>query len=120
MDRREEEFLRETGVKAMRCKERQQPDSGRLAGISWGFTVLAALSCGLAGEATGSVSPGLEEAFVAVQDCMARSPAPWPDAWQREYLDTIRRAAAARPDGAQYAERLAVLSRVFWDYWEGL
>ena len=104
----------------MRCKERRRRGNGWPAGISWGFTVLAALSCGLAGEATGSVSPGLEEAFVAVQDCMARSPAPWPDDWQHEYLDTIRRAAAPRPDALQSAERLAILSMGFQPYWEGL
>ena len=105
----------------MRCKERRRRGNGWPAGISWGLTVLAALSCGLAGEATDSPEPGLlEQALATVQDCMARSPAPWPDAWQREYLDTIRRAAAARPDDGQYAERLAILSRGFRDYWEGL
>jgi len=51
---------------------------------------------------------------------MARSPAPWPDAWQREYLDTIRRVVSAHPDAAQYADRLAILSNGFQLYWEGL
>jgi hypothetical protein len=51
---------------------------------------------------------------------MARSPAPWPDAWQREYLDTIRRAVTAHPDGAQCRERLAILSKGFQPYWAGL
>jgi len=86
-----------------------------------GFSIIVILLVGLIGKALGSAASGpLEQALAPVQDCMARSPAPWPDAWQREYLDTIRRAAAARPDGAQYAERLTILSRGFRDYWEGL
>ena len=82
---------------------------------------LAVLSPGLAGEATDSAESGpLEQALAAVQDCMTRSPAPWPDAWQREYLDTIRHALMAHPDGVQYAERLAILAEGFQPYWQAL
>jgi len=105
----------------MRCKERRRRGNGWPAGISWGLILLALLSPGLAGEAADSPEPGLlEQALATVHDCMARSPAPWPDAWQREYLDTIRRAVTAHPDGAQYRERLAILSKGFQPYWAGL
>jgi len=105
----------------MRCKERQRSDSGWPAGISCGFILLAVLSAGLAGEATDSAESGLlEQVLAAVQDCMARSPAPWADAWQREYGDTIRQAIAPHPDIGQYAMRLEILSRGFQPYWEGL
>ena len=121
MDRRAGELLWESGVKAMRCKDSQRVDSGWESGISWGLILLALLSATLAAKEMDSAGPGaFEKALGAVQDCMARSPAPWPDAWQREYLDTIRRAATPHPDGVQYAERLAILSRGFRDYWEAL
>jgi hypothetical protein len=86
-----------------------------------GFTVIVILLVGLIGKALGSGEPApLDQALAAVRDCMARSPAPWPDAWQREYLDTIRRVVSAHLDAAQYSERLTVLSRGFQPYWEGL
>ena len=86
-----------------------------------GFSIIVILLVGLISKALGSAASGLlEQALATVQDCMARSPAPWPDDWQHEYLDTIRRAAAPRPDALQYAERLAILSMGFQPYWEGL
>lgn len=105
----------------MRWKERQRADSGWPSGVSWGLMLLALLSSALADELAESAGPGpLEQTLAAVQDCMARSPAPWPDAWQREYVDTIRRAVSAHADGIQHGERLAILAKGFQPYWQAL
>jgi len=86
-----------------------------------GLALILVLLGGLIGKALGSAEPApLDQALAAVQDCMPRSRAPWPDAWQREYLDTIRKAVIAHPDGVQYAERLAILATGFQPYWEAL
>jgi hypothetical protein len=49
---------------------------------------------------------------------MARSPAPWPDEWQHEYIDAIRRAIGSHQDAPQYAVRLEILREGFGPYWE--
>ncbi len=85
------------------------------------LALILMLLAGVVGKTVGSGEPApLEQALAAVQDCMACSPGPWPDAWQREYLDTVRRAVTAHPDGAQYSERLAILSRGFQPYWQAV
>jgi hypothetical protein len=83
-----------------------------------GFTVIAMLFGGLIGKALGSAEPApLEQALTAVQDCMTRSPAPWPEAWQREYLDAIRKALASDPNLPDCAAKLEVFRRGFMRYW---
>jgi hypothetical protein len=48
---------------------------------------------------------------------MARSPAPWPDTWQREYLATIREALSSDPNRPDYPARIEVFRRGFTRYW---
>jgi hypothetical protein len=62
----------------------------------------------------------IEEALAAVQDCMARSPAPWPDAWRQEYLNTIREAISSDPNASQFLRRLEILRGGFALYWADL
>ncbi len=62
----------------------------------------------------------IEKGLTGVRDCMAGTPAPWPDEWQREYVDTIRRAVASQQDTPEYAARLEILRRGFRPYWESL
>ena len=51
--------------------------------------LLPAISVGL----TSSEEPALvEQSLQAIRDCMVRSPAPWKDAWRKEYVDTMRHA----------------------------
>lgn len=57
------------------------------------------------------------QSLAAMQDCMTRSPAPWPDAWQQEYIETIRQAIAPDPNTSQYARRLQILRDSFPLYW---
>lgn len=54
----------------------------------------------------------------AIQNCMTQSPAPWPDEWKREYIDTIRSVVHLHRDAPHYAERLVILRKGFGPYWE--
>jgi hypothetical protein len=49
---------------------------------------------------------------------MMQSPAPWPDEWKREYVETIRRAVELHHDALRYDVRLAILQKGFADCWE--
>ncbi|MBP7049885.1 MAG: hypothetical protein KBE65_02615 [Phycisphaerae bacterium] len=51
---------------------------------------------------------------------MAHSPAPWPQAWQQEYVDTIREAIDSGATDPQCAERLRIVREGFGPYWQGL
>jgi len=62
----------------------------------------------------------LDETLAAVRDCMDRCPPPWPEAWQAEYLDTIRQAASRDPNVPQYARRLIIVREGFGLYWPDL
>ncbi|MEN6428416.1 MAG: hypothetical protein ABFE13_23975 [Phycisphaerales bacterium] len=55
-----------------------------------------------------------------MQDCVARSPAPWPEAWQREYVDAVRDAILSGRENSQYAKRLQIICDGFGPYWQGL
>jgi len=68
----------------------------------------------------GAEADQIEQALAVVRDCLTRSPAPWPEAWQREYIDTIRQAIVPNRDAAQYGRRLEILARGFRPYWDGL
>jgi len=61
--------------------------------------------------------PPLEQALAAVRDGMARSPASWPDTWQREYLATIGEALSSDPNRPDYPARMEVFRRGFARYW---
>jgi len=62
----------------------------------------------------------MEQTLAAVRECMAKSPALWPQAWQDEYTDTIRQVVIPRQDVPRYAIRLQILRDGFGSYWEGL
>ena len=73
-----------------------------------------------------SIAPGgtetpdpVDETVQVLRDCMAKSPAPWPDAWKREYFETLRRAIAPHLDTPHYEARLEILRKGFAPYWEG-
>jgi hypothetical protein len=67
----------------------------------------------------GSAEPNsLAQALAAVRDSMAKSPAPWPQAWQEEYVETVRQAALAHRDSSGYGARMEILRNGFAPYWE--
>ncbi len=69
--------------------------------------------------AAGSGEPNsLEQALAAVRDKMAKSPAPWLQPWQEEYVETIRQVAVAHQDSPGYAARMEILRNGFAPYWE--
>jgi len=79
--------------------------------------LLPAISVGFTSSAK---PPVVEQTLQAIEDCMVRSPAPWPVAWQQEYVDTIRHAISLHQDTPRYAERLGILRRGFELYWQDL
>ena len=69
--------------------------------------VIAALFPAISVGLTSSAKPALtKQSLQAIRDCMARSPASWPDAWQQEYVDTIRHAISLQKEATQYEARL--------------
>ncbi len=76
---------------------------------------LGAVTAGDFGEPTLT-----EQTLAGIRACMCKSPAPWPQAWQQEYVDTIREAIIPHQDGPQYAERLRILCDGFGPHWESL
>ncbi|OHB64349.1 MAG: hypothetical protein A2Y77_00095 [Planctomycetes bacterium RBG_13_62_9] len=79
------------------------------------------LSSAAAGQVGDSTAPSpLEQTLAGIRECMGHLPAPWPQEWQREYVDTIRRAAESHRDAPQYAQRLDILAKGFPAYWQGL
>ncbi len=91
----------------------------------WAFTLCVAFSLLLlrdaAAMATDADGPSaLNHTLAAVRDCMVRTPAPWPQAWQQEYIETIRQAAIHDPNAFQYDRRLHILKEGFALYWPDL
>ena len=83
--------------------------------------LIVALLPGIIARVTSSAELALtEQTFQTIRDCMVRSPAPWNDAWQQEYVDTIRHAISLHQDTPRYAERLGILRRGFELYWQDL
>ncbi|MCX5645281.1 MAG: hypothetical protein NTZ17_11460 [Phycisphaerae bacterium] len=80
-------------------------------------TVLLLLAA-IAGGALESTA--LEQTLGAIREGMAKSPAPWPQAWQEEYVDTIRQVIGSHQDAPQYTPRLEIIREGFPPYWEGL
>jgi hypothetical protein len=86
-----------------------------------GSVWVIALLLAMASETMGSAdSRSTEKTLSTIEACMNHSPAPWPDQWRREYLDTIRRAIAPDVNDPQYAKCLEVVSVGFEPYWQGL
>ena len=81
--------------------------------------LIVALLMGIVAIVTSSAElTPVEQTLQAIDDCIARSPAPWPDEWKKEYIDTIHRVIKSYQDIPQYAERLEVLRKGFGLYWE--
>jgi hypothetical protein len=51
---------------------------------------------------------------------MGRTPAPWPEAWTQEYVQTIRQVILSNREIPHWDQRLAILCKGFPPYWEGL
>ncbi|MBC8216861.1 MAG: hypothetical protein H8E73_00195 [Planctomycetes bacterium] len=85
------------------------------------IAVVAALLPAIAAAKVDSAGAAVtEQTLEAIRDCMAQSPAPWPDEWKWEYIDTIRSAVESHRDASHYVGRLEILRRGFADCWEGL
>jgi len=84
-------------------------------------TILALLPAGIAPGAAGSgQADPAEQALGTIRACLSRLPPPWPEAWQREYVDTVREVIGSHQDAAQYAARLEIVRKGFPPYWESL
>ena len=82
--------------------------------------LIAALLPPIVAGKMGSAEPALtEQTLKVIEDCMARSPAPWPDEWRQEYVDTIRRAIVSHQNAPHYAVRLEILRKGFAPYLQG-
>lgn len=83
--------------------------------------LVASLFLGIAAGGTSSTELALrEQTLQAIEACITRSPAPWPDEWKREYIETIRSAFELHTAATQYAVRLEILRKGFGPYWENL
>jgi len=70
---------------------------------------------------SGSEKPDPTDHIIeVVRDCMFRSPAPWPNGWKQEYIETIRSEIELHRDVPYYASRLEILGKGFAPYWESL
>jgi len=76
--------------------------------------MIVALFWGIAVGVTSSEKPApADQALEAIRYCMARSPAPWPDEWKQEYIDTIRKAISTHQDTPQYNLKVEILGKGF-------
>jgi len=82
--------------------------------------IAALLPAILAGKMVSAEPALTEQTLEAIRNCMARSPAPWPDEWKRQYLETIRRAVELHQDAPHYAVRLEILRKGFAPCWQSL
>ncbi len=101
---------------------------------AFGSVWVAVLFLAVTGEGTDSAdSPLRGKTLEVIQNCMSRTPVPWPDNWKTEYIDTIRRAISGvggqgsgvgstdrRSESPGYAACLDVLAEGFEPYWQGL
>lgn len=70
--------------------------------------------------ASAPAADPLEQTLADISKCVAKPLAPWPSAWQEEYVHTVREAIGAHQDVPQYAQRLQMIRQGFPPYWEGL
>lgn len=109
-------------------KRRGKRDFGSARAVFSGLALvlpwcLSGVVCAQALGSADTVYPAadsVEQTLATVRDCMARSRAPWPDAWASEYVATIREAANMCERDCQYAARLDILREGFSSYWEAL
>jgi hypothetical protein len=83
-------------------------------------TALIALTPGIAARPGPAEIDPAEQTVAAIRECMATSPAPWPQAWQDEYADTIRQVVSPHQDVPGYDVRLQILRNGFAPYWEAV
>lgn len=103
----------------MRRRGRSRSDRPAVS-VLWVLSSLLVLwETGAKGDEAGRVSTP-DEALVAVKDCMARNPAPWPNDWRQEYLDTICKAISIDPNAPEFPRRLEIVRRGFALYWADL
>ena len=78
-------------------------------------------SLAVAVAATGAMPPAdpaeTTQALAIVQECLAHCPDPWPQQWQRQYLDTVDRALRGDCNRPDYAAKIDVFQRGFTRYW---
>ncbi|HON90027.1 MAG TPA: hypothetical protein PKZ07_00520 [Sedimentisphaerales bacterium] len=103
----------------MRYRGRRDSTCGPAFTLCVAFPLLLLGDAGAMGTAADGPS-ALNQTLVAVRDCLVRSPAPWPRAWQQEYIETIRQAAIHDPNAFQYDRRLHILKEGFALYWPDL
>jgi len=60
----------------------------------------------------------VEQTIKAIEDCIVISPAPWPDEWKREYIETIRSVIESNRGVKHFDLRLEILSKGFLPYWQ--
>lgn len=83
------------------------------------IALIAALVPAIAAAKVNSAgSAPAEQTLEAICNCMARSPAPWPEEWKQEYIGTIRGAVESHREAGGYALRLEILRKGFTSYWE--
>jgi len=108
-----------------KLKRREAAPRGRPAAFTLIKLLVAiamvVLVTGIAAWAKGPAEPdSLAQALAAIRHEMTKSPAPWPQAWQQEYVETIRQVAVAHQDSPGYAARLEILRNGFTPYWEAV
>lgn len=62
----------------------------------------------------------VDQTLSLLGDCMSAHPVLWPESWQREYLERIRRVLVSCEDKPGFALRLEILGNGFQSYWERL
>jgi len=80
-------------------------------------TLFSGIVFGVAGSAESDL---VEQTIDVIKECMASSPASWPDEWKREYVETIRKEVELHRDVPHYPMRLEILHKGFVSCWEGL
>jgi hypothetical protein len=75
--------------------------------------VAALLAASLAANTYPARRGLVEQTLQAIQECMVRAPAPWPDEWKKEYIDAIRSVIKSHQDAPYYEERLEILRNGF-------
>jgi len=83
--------------------------------------MIVVLFWGISVGATSRENPSLaDQTLEIIREYMDRSPAPWPDEWKQEYIETIGSAVELHRDVPHYALRLEILRKGFAPCWEGL
>ena len=80
--------------------------------------IITFFPCIMFGVAGSEKSDLIEQTLKTIEDCMERSPAPWPEEWEDEYLDTIRREIVLHRYVTHFDLRLQILKKGFGPYWE--